>query len=371
MMRGWLLATAAVLAACGAEPGAAKSEAAAGGGAPAQTATDAVQPADRTFRDWLTGCDNGNDCVAFAGPVDGDPGWLRIAMAAGPEATPAVHVSLWEVDGAADAASPLRLRVDAREFVIDPDPEMGADGVGRASGPAAADMVRAIAGARSLTVTRGSKSLTLSPAGAAASLLWIDERQGRVDTVTALRRRGERPASTVPAAPRLPVVAAAPAADQAGMPGADGGAALPAAFAALPAVRECRDNLNWNPDLFEAVSRDRLDAHTELWGVPCDAGAYNMMVRYWITGPGGSAPRAIALQGVSGDPDYVLTNPEYDPETRTLRQFAKGRGIGDCGTFQKWTWTGRSFVLSEEIGMGECWGVPLDLWPTRWRTRDR
>ena len=59
----------------------------------------------------------------------------------------------------------------------------------------------------------------------------------------------------------------------------------------------------------------------------------------------------------------------YDPVARTLSQFAKGRGIGDCGVFQTWTWTAHGFVLSHEAAMGECWGVPSELWPTRWRSR--
>lgn len=370
-MRYGLLATAAALAACNAEPGAAKSGTAEDAAPRPGATTSAVQPADRTFRDWLAGCDNGNDCVAFAGPTDGGAGWLRVSMAAGPLATPVVHVGLWGGDGPENAAAPLRLRIDNRDFLIDPEPDQGDVGVGRASATTSRDIVRALGEARLLSLTRGSETAALSPNGASAALLWIDERQGRLDTMNALRRRGDRPASSVPAPPALPVVTPAPAADQTGMPDPDGPSpSLPAALANLAAVKECRSNLDWNPELFKGVSRDRLDADTELWGVPCDAGAYNLMMRFWITGPNGTNPRAIALQGVQGDPEYVVTNPEYDPADRTLRQFAKGRGIGDCGTFQKWTWTARGFVLSEEIGMGECWGVPFDLWPSRWRTRE-
>lgn len=368
-MRKFILTTAAVLAACGAEPNAAKGAPAAG--VPAQTAPAATaQPADRTFRDWLAGCDNGNDCVAFAGPTDGGTGWLRVAMAAGPAAAATVHVGLWGDGEPQNAAAPLRLQIDGQEFVIAPDPEQDGGDVGRATGRQAQAVIRALGDARRLTLVKGSDTVALSPNGAAAALLWIDERQGRLDTVTALRRPGPRPASAVPTAPALPVVTPAPAADQTGMPDPEGpGPALPGALTDLAAVRECRANLDWNPELFKQTSRARLDADTELWGVPCDAGAYNLMMRFWITGPNGSDPRAIALQGVDGDPDYVVTNPEYDPAERTLRQFYKGRGIGDCGTFQKWTWTGHAFVLSHEIGMGECWGAPFDLWPTRWRTR--
>lgn len=371
-MRWWLLTTAAVLAACSAEPGAAKSSAAAGGDPPARSAATTARPEHRTFRDWIAACDNGNTCVAFGGPVEGYDGWVRVSMAAGPEWTPIVYVGLWGETGPENAAAPLRLQIDGASVVMSPDPHMEDDRIGVATRNDALTIIRALADARLVGVIKGSETVALSASGAAAALLWIDERQGRVNTVTALRRRGDRPASAVPAAPALPAVTAAPAADQTGMsPGNSEGppATLPAAFRNLPAVKECRENLSWNPDLFKAVSRDRLDADTELWGVPCDAGAYNLMMRFWITGPDGVNPRAIALQGTEGDPEYVLTNPEYDPADRTLRQFAKGRGIGDCGVFQKWVWTARGFVLSEESVMGECMGVPFDLWPTHWRTR--
>ncbi len=367
-MRMILAACAAVLAACGAEPGVAKNSPTARGSGPAE-ATARVQPADRTFRDWLVGCDNGNDCVAFGGPTEGGIGWIRVALSAGGAARPTVIAGMWPPEGPQDAAAPLQLEIDGRAFTLALD-DPSDTGTGKVA-PAEVDAVlRALGAARSLRMVMGSESVVLSPNGATAALLWIDERQGRLNTTTALARRGDRPASTVPAAPALPVITPAPAADQTGMTGADGGAALPAAFRNLASVKECRENLDWNPELFKAVTTDRLDADTELWGVPCDAGAYNLSLRYYITGPGGSAPRALSFQATEGgELQDVLTNPEYDPDARTLRQFAKGRGIGDCGTFQKWTWTGREFVLSEEFGMGECWGVPFDLWPSRWRTR--
>ena len=44
-------------------------------------------------------------------------------------------------------------------------------------------------------------------------------------------------------------------------------------------------------------------------------------------------------------------------------------GIGDCGAAQTWAWTGQGFTLTQESIMGECAGVPSDLWPVSWRTR--
>lgn len=325
-----------------------------------------VAPEQRTFRSWLASCDNGGDCVAFAGPADGTgAGWLRVALAAGPEARPTLMAGFWPGD---DGAGVLSLVIDGRSWPLGAAPDQDAH-VGQVAEAVAAEVIAALPTSRSLRLTRGGEQVALSPAGAAAALLWIDEKQGRLDTPTALARRGDRPAAAVPAPPALPLVTPAPAADGPAL-----AAVLPASLAQRPDVRECGENLRWNPTLSREVTRDRLDAATELWGVPCDAGAYNLMSRHFLTGPDGRDPRPLDVRGEGwgdggGEPLPMLVNAAYDPATRTLSQFAKARGLGDCGAHQSWLWTGRAFVLSREAVMGECWGVPADLWPTRWRTR--
>jgi hypothetical protein len=224
-------------------------------------------------------------------------------------------------------------------------------------------VVRALAGGGAARIGPDHE---LSLSGAAAALLWIDERQGRVDTVTALRRAGTRPASSVRAAPLLPVVTPGPAVSQAGF--GDKNQVLPAALEAVPAVVACRAETSdhW---IGKEVMSARLNATTELWAVPCFAGAYNMGHDWYITGPGGRAPRPARLDSSSDEPGPGTVNGGYSPETRTITAFAKGRGVGDCGTASTWTWTGREFVLTRESEMQECWGVPADYWPTTWRTR--
>lgn len=82
-----------------------------------------------------------------------------------------------------------------------------------------------------------------------------------------------------------------------------------------------------------------------------------------------STPAAAAV-GERRDGSGTI-NGGYAADSRTLLAFANGRGVGDCGTTQTWTWTGNTFVLSAEREMQECWGMPADLWPTTWRTRER
>ncbi len=325
---------------------------------PQAVTSGAMASETRAFRDWIAVCDNGNACFGY-GPASGGVGWIRVAIGPGPDARPEVAAGYWP-EGV-EAGRSFALTIDGTDY-----PMTLAD-----NEPVAAELPddRALEAARALA-NGGSARIgddhELSLTGAAAALLWIDERQGRVNTVTALRRPGSRPASAVPPAPPLPVLTPAPAISQAGF--GDQNQLLPAALEAVPAVAECRAETadHW---VGKEVMSARLDASTELWAVPCFAGAYNMGHDWYITGPNGRDPRAARLASASGEASAGTLNGGYAPETRTITAFAKGRGVGDCGTASTWTWTGRDFVLTNERAMSECWGTPPDYWPTTWRTR--
>lgn len=361
-----LMAFTALLAACDRDasagamagsvptpPGASRAE------SQAQAAT--IQPEQRRFRDWLAACDNIGACHAFAPAVE-NTGWVRITMAAGPDAAPEVLVGFWPENGAFEG--PMTARVDGAVFEarIDRDP----DAPSYAAIPAerARALITAMAQGSSMSLNAGSESVTISLSGSAASLLWIDERQGRLGTTTALIRKGDRPASTVPAARQAPRIVAAPAAAQSGY--GDSRQTLPPALAALPAVARCRDETDFNPEAQKAITSARLDADTVLWGVPCGLGAYNFSHAYFTARPDGSGPRPVAFPTTRGEPETELVNAAYDPATRVLSAFNKGRGLGDCGEAESWTWTATGFVLSAASEMPECWGVPSQFWLASW-----
>lgn len=365
------------LVACNPSDGAPKADApsAPAGAAQSAPARIASMPSEsREFRDWWAVCDNGNACSAFGFSTDPDIAWVRIAMAPGPDAQPEITYGAW--DASVDGTTPqtLSLVVDGRTFGGDMrvDPNLGAEfGQLRAN---ARDAVSAMASGRAIAVRAGD-AVAISPAGASAALLWIDERQGRLNTPTALLRRGTQPATGVPAAPALPPVRAAAAADQTGF-GSEG-QTLPRALRNLPALRDCMAFAAQSPGVAADIQSARLDARTELWAVPCDSGAYNVMHQWFLTGPGGTSPRPLTLMGsdegrnpVQGDdwPDNMTVNGSYDPANRSLTAFYKGRGLGDCGTTQTWIWTGEQFALAGERAMGECFAVPFGQWPTTWRS---
>lgn len=371
-----LAVSALAVAACGDKEAASKTAAPKAAAASAGSATAPAAPVlqitaeTKSFRDWSATCGNDGTCWAFGFTSGGDGGWVRIALAPGPDARPEVMFGYWP-DDAAKASNQIALTIDGRAFAaVLSDAGQTDAPIGEIRTDARA-VVDALAQGK-VMVIRGASTQDVSLHGAAAALLWIDEKQGRLGTTTALIRRGDKPASTVPGAPSLPVVVAAPAVSQTGF--GDSGQAIPVALRSRTEVGNCLKE-SAMPAVTDMVMSARLDARTELWAVPCGSGAYNVTHNWYVTGPDGRDARPVVLAGSNGpdaDPnqaDNATINGEYDPKTRTLSAFGRGRGLGDCGVIQAWIWTGERFVLTRESSMGECAGVPADLWPIVWRSR--
>ena len=74
-------------------------------------------------------------------------------------------------------------------------------------------------------------------------------------------------------------------------------------------------------------------------------------------------------EGVNETQRHYLTNAEWDPERRMIHEYAKGRGLGDCGVRSSYAWTGEIFRLVEQEEMSECRGTYFYL--TTWRAEVR
>jgi hypothetical protein len=346
-------------------------------GADAATAAAATAPVPsvtRIFGNWTAVCNNANDCWAYATAEDFGSGWVLLNYPAGPAGQVEVRVGDWS-----DTPGPLRLSIDGQAI--------GAAATQRSEGGDGAmidrfddlpDFIARLGQGRTLAVQSADpdSAPSISLQGAAAAFLWIDERQGRLGTTTALARRGDRRADSVPTAPALPIVGAAPAVSQAGL---SDDPILPAGLEALAQVKACRADMDWGNGAGVQKNDNvaRLDGDTLLWSVLCFRGAYNEGHRFFLTGNEGQNPRPVLFRSTDQegedagqDDDYILINAGYDPETRTVFSFSKGRGLGDCGAAYVWTWTGREFTLTEERVMQKCAGLWPDLWPTTWRSRE-
>jgi hypothetical protein len=326
-------------------------------------AAAAPQPGElKTFKDWTVGCDNGRACHAVAlMPEQGN--WeqrVTMSLRRGPEPQAVPEISFdTEVAIAALAAGGRRLPV--RVVQKDGYPAVRPESVGA--------MLEAIRANDEIETLDGSgkRSGRVSLSGASAALLYMDEQQRRLGTVTALIRKGAAPASSVPAAPALPIVEEVRPMGRAAL------APLPKAkLARLKAAAGC--DMTFSQADHPAEARRFRDGATVIL-VPCSQGAYNGSSLVLVSRKADRSdlqPAAFDFNALAGEGTGPLTPPEgayWDEKTGRLSSFFKGRGLGDCGAGQDWAWDGRMFRLIRAEAMGECRGSTDYV--TIWRARVR
>lgn len=353
------------LAACSAQPDAAGNDVAATNAASPEPAVIAAAPAPAdaddtgatpklgemaTFKDWTAGCDNTRRCKAVALVPEG-----------------ADRTLLASVERAADGAVTLRITgTEAADrtgtLTIDGKPVLNggaSDGDSIAfTGEPARRAAEALAQGRTATLAGNGPAMPLSLAGAAAALRWMDAQQKLAGTPGAFVAKGEHPTDAA-LRPSLPVVR--------GIAGFGPARPLPAADAAALRKRaDCTiaDYLDPAP---EGTMAELGDGATLIL-VPCDSGAYNVMSAAFIRRGDRTEPAQFDFEtGMSPDPQPIAQPVNAEWQDGALATFAKGRGIGDCGSMQRFVWDGRRFRLVEQQSMGECRGS-ID-YITLWRAR--
>lgn len=334
-------------------------------------ATGAAQAQERrpgeskTFRDWFAGCDNIKSCTAISLPDDAaeDVGFLKLQRPAGPDG--AVSLSLTLTGNKLKAPLTIALALDGAPYGSPSAAKIADPETARlVFSPADADaLLNAMRKATKLTAAMAGTTYNISLAGSVAALLWIDERQGRLNTVSALIRKGPAAASTVPRPPALPVItarASAPQFDE---------AKAKALGAALRKRLEIIDPKACTTDDGSPRDADQawpLAGGYTLIGIPCGSGAYNVSTGYWmITGDAMTSAHRVIF---GRDNDNTLINSGYAPNAGEMTYFAKGRGVGDCGSSGSYAWTGSDFVLSSLRSMDACRQLPPDEWLTLYRS---
>src|SRR6185312_4183439 len=164
----------------------------------------------------------------------------------------------------------------------------------------------------------------------------------------ALVRRGDRPDSSIPAPPALPVRVAVAGSSRPAPK-------LSAAFVAkVRKDNDCPDEKD--PNL---VNVDRVDSSHSFATITliCQSGAYNYLSANYVIADGGAPQPAKFDDDNSKEDGDLHYNLYWDAKTHRLDAGMKGRGIGDCGGMQHYVWDGSEFRLVAVEEMTECRGV--------------
>ena len=296
----------------------------------------------KTFKNWIAGCDNGLLCQASAMMPEADTSiTLTVRRAAEGSAVPEVWLRSLDDDIADVSADGKKLGLrlgknDDDAFVVAPGDAMRL-----------LDAVRTASSVEALN-TAGKPIGDVLVDGATAALLYIDDQQHRVGTRGALVKRGDKPDSSVPPPPALPVRYSAKGS-------AKPAAKLTSAFVAkVRKDNDCADEKD--PNL---VDQERLDANHSFAMVTliCQSGAYNYLSDNFVIADGGAPQPARFDDDKAQDMGDLHYNLSWDAKNRRLDGGMKGRGIGDCGGHQHYVWDGAQFRLVAIETMGECRGV--------------
>lgn len=302
------------------------------------------QPTElQTYKDWVVGCDNGRTCqaVSLMPEAEFTDYTMVIKRGAEAEAVPEIRVSAEKGDSFV-LAGKRRIRITEQGQVAAKD---------------ALAVIEAVRRDPALPVlnTIGTKTGTISLAGASAALLYMDDQQKRVGTPSALVKKGT---AAVPPPPSLPAIARpAP------------GAAAPRTITKAQATKLLGDlgcEADGSTDSDPEFVRLDPDHTLALVPWPCGNGAYNYMSEaYLIDEKGAATAAAFDVPGGMGEGDDTLVNAAWNAERGLLESFSKARGIGDCGVIAAYAWDGKQFRLAEQLVMSECRGS-MDYIPV-WR----
>lgn len=306
-----------------------------------------------SHKDWDLSCDNTLTCRAAGYAADGEEQGSTVLLTrkAGSGEPVANKVMLAHYSDAQwQEGSPPELIIAGRKagslsFSGDESWQMDEAQLSR--------FLTALKKDEAISFRQSGSTYVFSGAGSSAVLLKMDDVQGRVNTPGAILRKGKGSESSVKAPIAAPVITRAPVMDKSLRPMTEREDALirPVLLKVLAADEEqsCSDDI-----LSEPWGIARLNQQFSLVGAPCWLAAYN----------GGSAYFLIK-NNVQSDPVLVSTGAT-DYDNGTISSSMKGRGLGDCWSYEASVWDGTRFVESERGDTGRCaliraggaWNIP-------------
>jgi hypothetical protein len=281
------------------------------------------------FKDWLGACRTDGYCSATAYENPGAAGTVAdYILRIGRHAEQSYwEISLTTVATQADDYSDFVVAVDGEAQGFSLAEQVGAYGSVNEFfflGEGAQTVLDRLMPGKTISISFKDTSATAQQAsfslgGLTAALLWIDEQQKRV---------GSERVASVPPYGLVPT-----------SQGQKYTATIPVALLEQHRSDPDCEQLENLPNGRDILT-DALDDEHRIYVLPCQAGAYNFSSKIYVEALGEFQPQYFA--DYSDDLGWTgtsqLVNVAYDADTKQLSTFAKGRGMGDCGTIGSWVW---------------------------------
>ncbi|CAI2084251.1 DUF1176 domain-containing protein [Serratia fonticola] len=299
-------------------------------------------------KNWELACDNTNTCRAAGYANEDEPsdsnGSVLLTRIAGPGTVPTGEVTLADYEGGDSApVAKLTLWINGKAAgALKPTK----DGNWNLSASQTLALIGAIKGSGTVEFKGGPAPFVLSGDGASATLLKMDDVQGRIGTPGALTKKGDKPESSVPAAIPAPVIQAVkvPKAEERPLTAPEIAALTPKLLATLK-PDDC-DRMQ-SPQDNDGASEDGItltplgNGHALITAV-CWRAAYNEGYGYWV------------IDSALKQPPVLVTNSGSGYDEGIISMGQKGRGLGDCWATASWVWDGTAFRQSNEATTGLC-----------------
>lgn len=335
-----------------------------------------ADPLQRIYNDWQVSCDNLNRCSARSSQ-DSQGLVLQLTRDAGPDGKASVSIDYQRNSDelSTDVAIANRLTLNGKTLSFNRrEWDVSKKHIATTNRLVVDDFVNAIREGKSIQLggkldAQQATHPSISLNGLKAALQAIDQQQSRTGTKTAWASRGNKPASSVPAAPAKPLL---PRFSE----------PHPLTDSEISAITQNNaTNVENNDCSLDPAEREvhlfPLSNDKALMTVNCDMGAYNLYVLGYIVSreaPYKADNLVLNMPFKSSDDDQPpeLINADFDEKTGILSTFDKGRGLGDCGVSTRWLFDGKAFRLASYASEPSCDGYSKSgQWPILWTTKSQ
>lgn len=315
-------------------------------------ATQIAEAVNFSHKDWDLTCDNTLTCRAAGYSSDAtDPAATVLITREAGIATPVTNeVMLADYDGEAEQKNPgtpillLDKKSQGPLSAVDDDSWEMSDAQFSA-------FKQALQRDTAISFKDNTNEYLFSGAGSSAVLLKMDDVQGRIGTPDALIKKGTASEASIKPAIEVPVIVKAPVTDtQSRDMTAEETALIKSRILELKSTAtDCDEEL-----LAETWQIASLDSEQSLVTVPCWRAAYNSGDMYFV------------IRNDMSVPPELVTDSATDYQDGQLSFSMKGRGLGDCWSYQQWVWDGKQFIASSSGNTGRCrliraggsWNIP-------------